>query len=304
MKPCRARSRSFRKPTRPDVTHQAGARHHTRCANVLGRGHCRETWSRSSTTWRPRTRQADLMICRAGASTIAELAAAGVPAVLVPFPHAVDDHQTHNARFLSECGAAILIPQAELTAQKLADLIARLYARSALAMAQAAPRCRKTRSDARRRRSDAWRWRHEAQSQTRALRRDRRTDASRKQGLPLCAGMRPEAIGEGRRFANAIGSARMKHKVKHVHFVGIGGSGMSGIAEVLLNLGYRGQRIGSRRQRRHAAPAEPRREDLQGPRAANRSTAGCGRDFDCGRGRQPGGRRRARAKKFRSCRAR
>src|SRR5574343_230125 len=66
---------------------------------------------------------ADLLICRAGALTVAELACAGVPAILVPFPHAVDDHQTGNARFLSESGAAVLLPQHELTPEKLADLL-------------------------------------------------------------------------------------------------------------------------------------------------------------------------------------
>lgn len=65
---------------------------------------------------------ADLVICRAGALTVAELAAAGVASVLVPFPHAVDDHQTGNARFLANAGAAILLPQNELTPERLADL--------------------------------------------------------------------------------------------------------------------------------------------------------------------------------------
>lgn len=65
---------------------------------------------------------ADLVVCRAGALTIAELAAAGVASILVPFPHAVDDHQTGNARFLSDAGAAILLPQSELTAEKLSLL--------------------------------------------------------------------------------------------------------------------------------------------------------------------------------------
>ena len=60
--------------------------------------------------------RADLVICRAGALTIAELAAAGVASVLIPFPFAVDDHQTYNARFLSEQGAAVLLPQKELSA--------------------------------------------------------------------------------------------------------------------------------------------------------------------------------------------
>ena len=65
---------------------------------------------------------ADLVICRAGALTVAELAAAGVASILVPFPHAVDDHQTSNARFLSNAGAAILLPQTELTPERLTDI--------------------------------------------------------------------------------------------------------------------------------------------------------------------------------------
>ena len=82
--------------------------------------------------------QSDLVICRAGASTIAELAAAGVASILVPYPHAVDDHQTRNARFLTERGAALLLPQHELTAERLAQLL-RGYTREALcAMAQRA----------------------------------------------------------------------------------------------------------------------------------------------------------------------
>ena len=82
--------------------------------------------------------EADLIICRAGASTIAELAAAGVASVLVPYPQAVDDHQTANARFLAERGAALLIPQGELTPQRLAEVLAGLDRARLLAMAQAA----------------------------------------------------------------------------------------------------------------------------------------------------------------------
>ncbi|MDP1735287.1 MAG: undecaprenyldiphospho-muramoylpentapeptide beta-N-acetylglucosaminyltransferase [Sulfuritalea sp.] len=74
---------------------------------------------------------ADLVICRAGALTVAELAAAGVASLLVPFPHAVDDHQTSNARFLSNAGAAILLPQGELTPARLAEI--RNLSRSQLA---------------------------------------------------------------------------------------------------------------------------------------------------------------------------
>jgi UDP-N-acetylglucosamine--N-acetylmuramyl-(pentapeptide) pyrophosphoryl-undecaprenol N-acetylglucosamine transferase len=82
--------------------------------------------------------KADLVICRAGALTIAELAAAGVASVLIPFPFAVDDHQTHNARFLSEHGAAILLPQKELSAEKLAGLLQEMTREKLSAMAQAA----------------------------------------------------------------------------------------------------------------------------------------------------------------------
>ena len=81
---------------------------------------------------------ADVVICRAGALTVAELAAAGVASILVPFPFAVDDHQTHNARFLSERGAAVLLPQTELNAEGLAQLLRDLTREKLLAMAQQA----------------------------------------------------------------------------------------------------------------------------------------------------------------------
>ncbi|MCB1750591.1 MAG: undecaprenyldiphospho-muramoylpentapeptide beta-N-acetylglucosaminyltransferase [Gammaproteobacteria bacterium] len=66
---------------------------------------------------------ADLLVCRAGALTIAEVAAAGVAAILVPYPHAVDDHQTKNARYLTDAGAALLLPQSEMSAGSLARLL-------------------------------------------------------------------------------------------------------------------------------------------------------------------------------------
>ncbi|MDO4695032.1 MAG: undecaprenyldiphospho-muramoylpentapeptide beta-N-acetylglucosaminyltransferase [Eikenella sp.] len=68
-------------------------------------------------------RNADLVVCRAGALTIAELTAAGVGALLVPYPHAVDDHQTANARFMAAAEAALLLPQSELSAEKLASVL-------------------------------------------------------------------------------------------------------------------------------------------------------------------------------------
>ena len=86
---------------------------------------------------------ADLVICRAGALTLAELAAAGVPSVLVPYPHAVDDHQTRNAEFLVNQGAAETIAQSSLDAQALADRMKALLGDRdrLLAMADAARTC-------------------------------------------------------------------------------------------------------------------------------------------------------------------
>jgi UDP-N-acetylglucosamine--N-acetylmuramyl-(pentapeptide) pyrophosphoryl-undecaprenol N-acetylglucosamine transferase len=66
---------------------------------------------------------ADLVICRAGALTVAEVAVAGLPAIFVPLPHAVDDHQTKNAQDLVEKRAAVLIPQNELNEDKLSDYL-------------------------------------------------------------------------------------------------------------------------------------------------------------------------------------
>jgi UDP-N-acetylglucosamine--N-acetylmuramyl-(pentapeptide) pyrophosphoryl-undecaprenol N-acetylglucosamine transferase len=71
---------------------------------------------------------ADVVICRSGALTVSELAAAGVAAVLVPFPHAVDDHQTRNAEFLVEAGAAVLMPEAGNNARSLATILGPLMA--------------------------------------------------------------------------------------------------------------------------------------------------------------------------------
>lgn len=96
---------------------------------------------------------ADLVICRAGALTVAELAVTGRPAILIPLPHAIDDHQSANARFLADAGAALLLPQNEI--QRLGEvLLALLEDRAALpAMHAAALEC--ARPDATRRIADA-----------------------------------------------------------------------------------------------------------------------------------------------------
>lgn len=83
-------------------------------------------------------RDADLVVCRAGAMTVAELAAAGVPSLLVPFPHAVDDHQTRNAAYLVDGGAAWLVPQSELTPAGLAGRLGALERQTLARMAAAA----------------------------------------------------------------------------------------------------------------------------------------------------------------------
>jgi UDP-N-acetylglucosamine--N-acetylmuramyl-(pentapeptide) pyrophosphoryl-undecaprenol N-acetylglucosamine transferase len=123
---------------RPLVVHQAGEKHlealkaHYATARVQG-----ELVAFIDDMAR-RYAEADLVICRAGAVTIAELSAGGMASVLVPFPHAVDDHQTANARFLADRGAAILIQQRDLSAEKLADLIRSMDRTKLLAMAQKA----------------------------------------------------------------------------------------------------------------------------------------------------------------------
>lgn len=88
-----------------------------------------------------RLARAHLMICRAGASTIAELAAAGRPAILVPYPHATDDHQTANAAQFATSGGGWAIPQPEFTPQALAERLTQLLAEpTVLAAAAAAAR--------------------------------------------------------------------------------------------------------------------------------------------------------------------
>jgi UDP-N-acetylglucosamine--N-acetylmuramyl-(pentapeptide) pyrophosphoryl-undecaprenol N-acetylglucosamine transferase len=69
---------------------------------------------------------ADVVVCRAGASTVAEVSAAGVATILVPFPYAVDDHQAANARYLAKQHAAVVILQRDLTAERLIETMRRL----------------------------------------------------------------------------------------------------------------------------------------------------------------------------------
>ncbi len=75
---------------------------------------------------------ADIVICRAGALTVSELAMAATPAIFVPLPHAVDDHQTKNAEYLVNHNAAKLIPQSQLTAESMTTMIVELFADSTI----------------------------------------------------------------------------------------------------------------------------------------------------------------------------
>ncbi len=124
---------------RPNVWHQAGARNIDETialyqdAGVNGNIIAFIDDMQAAYGW------ADLIICRAGALTVSELAIAGVASVLVPFPHAVDDHQTANGRFLERAGAAIMVQQKDLDSQKLTALLSELQDRKLLAaMAQKA----------------------------------------------------------------------------------------------------------------------------------------------------------------------
>jgi UDP-N-acetylglucosamine--N-acetylmuramyl-(pentapeptide) pyrophosphoryl-undecaprenol N-acetylglucosamine transferase len=123
---------------RPEVVHQSGEKHldalkkHYQEAGVRG-----ELLAFIDDMAR-RYAEADLVICRAGAVTIAELSAGGMASILVPFPFAVDDHQSANARFLADAGAAILVPQTELSPEKLAVLIGSLDRAKLLEMARKA----------------------------------------------------------------------------------------------------------------------------------------------------------------------
>lgn len=107
---------------RPAVVHQAGEKHIAALTKIYQRAGVAANLVPFIDDMAGAYAWADLVICRAGALTVAELAAAGVASILVPFPHAVDDHQTGNARFLSTAGAATLLPQAELTPERLALL--------------------------------------------------------------------------------------------------------------------------------------------------------------------------------------
>jgi UDP-N-acetylglucosamine--N-acetylmuramyl-(pentapeptide) pyrophosphoryl-undecaprenol N-acetylglucosamine transferase len=120
---------------RPIVVHQSGEKHLESLKSDYRKASVQGELLAFIDDMARRYAEADLVICRAGAMTIAELSAGGMASVLVPFPHAVDDHQTANARFLADQRAAILLPQTDLTAEKLCQLLKSLDRSKLLDMA-------------------------------------------------------------------------------------------------------------------------------------------------------------------------
>lgn len=111
--------------TRLDIWHQTGVRHYDdvllsyKAANVEARVEAYLDNMDQAYYW------ADLVLCRAGAMTVSELAIVGLPSILVPYPYAIDDHQTANAGHLERAGAAILMPQTTLTADAITERLSR-----------------------------------------------------------------------------------------------------------------------------------------------------------------------------------
>jgi UDP-N-acetylglucosamine--N-acetylmuramyl-(pentapeptide) pyrophosphoryl-undecaprenol N-acetylglucosamine transferase len=105
---------------RPEVMHQAGKQHDGITAERYREAGVEAQVAPFIKDMARAYAWADLVVCRAGALTVSELAAAGLPAFLVPLPHAIDDHQTRNADYLASQGAAVLLPQHSTDASKLA----------------------------------------------------------------------------------------------------------------------------------------------------------------------------------------
>ena len=148
---------------------------------------------------------ADLIICRAGALTVTEVATAGVAAIFVPLPIAVDDHQTANARFLADLGAAKICQQAVMSPEYLKELLAPLLNRQLLT--EMAVKARQ-------------------QAQPNATQHV--VDLIKNCNIEFI--MSPSIPAEQVKELIKIPEMR---RIKQIHFVGIGGAGMCGIAEVL-----------------------------------------------------------------------
>ena len=123
---CEALAELARLTPRPRIAHQTGAEDEAEVRSAYAEYPGEHDVRPFFDDMPGRLAEADLAVCRAGASTIAELCAAGRPAVLVPFPHAADDHQRHNAETLLRAGAAAMLADGELDGHTLGSEIARL----------------------------------------------------------------------------------------------------------------------------------------------------------------------------------
>lgn len=108
---------------RPEIWHQSGKRHFDITERAYASASVEARVSPYIEDMAEAYRWADFVICRAGALTIAELCASGLGAILVPYPYAVDDHQTLNARWMEAAGAAWLLPQDDMTPETLAEML-------------------------------------------------------------------------------------------------------------------------------------------------------------------------------------
>jgi len=122
---------------RPAVRHQCGERHAERSREVYADAGVEASVEPFIADMAEAYAWADLVVCRAGALTLAELCAAGVGSILVPFPKAVDDHQTRNAEYLVERGAAVLVPEGEGFGERLLQAATPLLAQASARMAMA-----------------------------------------------------------------------------------------------------------------------------------------------------------------------
>jgi UDP-N-acetylglucosamine--N-acetylmuramyl-(pentapeptide) pyrophosphoryl-undecaprenol N-acetylglucosamine transferase len=129
---------------RPQVIHQGGAKHLNNLQDNYSKAGVQAELLAFIDDTASAFAEADLVICRAGASTVSEIAAVGAAALFVPFPHAVDDHQTVNAKFLVNQQAAWLMPQSSLTATALAEFIQSINRGQLLQAADKAYGLRKT----------------------------------------------------------------------------------------------------------------------------------------------------------------
>lgn len=128
---------------RPVIWHQAGSRNYQQAVEAYKTCGVEARVDAFIENMAEAYEWADLVICRSGAMTISELAMAGCAAILVPYPYAVDDHQTANARYLTEQHAAVLMPQNTMNAEVLRETICQLDHEKIMKMSVAARQCAK-----------------------------------------------------------------------------------------------------------------------------------------------------------------